>query len=161
LHINPRRLEVIADSIERDVLIESPLDVVWGVVTEPDHISQWFSEQAEVDLRPGGDGALRWEEYGAIPFTVDTVEPAQTFSFRWVHPAGDVPRAGNSMLVEFTLTGEGEHTRLRVVESGLLGLDWDEGRKAQYLDDHERGWDVHLADLREYMAARAPAATSR
>lgn len=152
---------MIPDSIERDVLIEAPVDVVWRVVTEPDHISRWFSEQDEVDLRPGGDGALQWEEYGTIPFCVEAVEPPHTFSFRWVHPAGEAAREGNSMLVEFTLTAEGEHTRLRVVESGLLALDWDEQRKSEYAEDHGSGWDAHLADLREYAAAPAPGATRR
>jgi hypothetical protein len=31
----------------------------------------------------------------------------------------------------------------------------------QYLEDHEQGWDVHLADLREYMAARVVGVTPR
>jgi uncharacterized protein YndB with AHSA1/START domain len=154
-------MTVSTDRIERDILIEAPVDVVWRVVTEPDHISQWFSEQAEGDLRPGGDGELRWEEMGPIPFRVETVQPPHTFSFRWVHPAGEVAREGNSMLVEFTLTAEGEHTRLRVVESGLLALDWDEERKAHYVEEHNKGWDEHLADLREYAAARVLGATPR
>ena len=53
------------------------------------------------------------------PVVVETVDPPARFSFRWNHPRGEDPVAGNSMLVEFTLTPEGtEQTRLRVSESG-------------------------------------------
>jgi uncharacterized protein YndB with AHSA1/START domain len=33
--------------IEREVVIEAPVEVVWRTVTEPDQLSQWFA-------RPGG-----------------------------------------------------------------------------------------------------------
>jgi hypothetical protein len=48
-----------------------------------------------------------------------------------------------------------------VVESGLLALDWEEERKAKYVDDHGQGWDAHLADLRDYVAGSPQAATRR
>ena len=56
------------------------------------------------------------------PVVVEAVEPPTRFSFRWNHPAGEEPTPSNSLLVEFTLAPEGEHTRLRVSESAL-GLD--------------------------------------
>jgi uncharacterized protein YndB with AHSA1/START domain len=53
------------------------------------------------------------------PVVVEAVDPPTSFSFRWNHPHDEEPMAGNSMLVEFTLTPEGaERTRLRVTESG-------------------------------------------
>ena len=49
--------------------------------------------------------------------------------------------AGNSMLVEFTLTPEGdERTRLRVVESGHELLAWPDTDKERYADEHRDGW---------------------
>lgn len=48
------------------MLIEAPLEVVWGVLTESAQISRWFSDVAEVDLRPGGRGAFSWEEHGTV-----------------------------------------------------------------------------------------------
>jgi hypothetical protein len=48
--------------------------------------------------------------------------------------------AGNSMLVEFTLTPEGdERTRLRVAESGHELLDWPDAEKQRYADEHQEG----------------------
>jgi hypothetical protein len=61
---------------------------------------------------------------------------------------------GNSLLVEFMLTGDGESTRLRVVESGLSELDWSDEKKAAYVEDHDRGWQVHFNDLLGYLAGQ-------
>jgi uncharacterized protein YndB with AHSA1/START domain len=49
--------------------------------------------------------------------------------------------AGNSMLVEFTLTPEGDgRTRLRVAESGHELLVWPDAEKQRYADEHRGGW---------------------
>jgi hypothetical protein len=62
------------------------------------------------------------------------------------------------MLVEFTLRDEGGKTRLRVVESGLATVDWDDEEKAKFLDSHTRGWERHLGSLDEYMAPQRESA---
>jgi uncharacterized protein YndB with AHSA1/START domain len=141
---------VIADRIERDVVIEAPVDVVWGVITEPEQISRWFSDSAEIDLRPGGEGVLTWKDYGDYSLRVERVEPPFLFSFRWVYPEGEEPHAGNSMLVEFTLSAEGESTRLQVVESLGHELGWSEEEADKFVDEHSRGWEKHLGELRDY-----------
>jgi uncharacterized protein YndB with AHSA1/START domain len=151
---------MVADSIEREILIEAPVEVVWGVVTEPDQISGWFSDSAEIDLRPGGEGALTFEqratnERATVHILVQSVEPPHTFSFRWVYPEGVEARMGNSMLVEFKLMSEGENTRLRVVESGWLDMEWTEEMMAKYVDEHSKGWEVHVASLRDYVSQRS------
>ena len=78
---------------------------------------------------------------------VETVDPPSRFSFRWNHPAGDEPAAGNSLLVEFVLDGDGERTRLRVVESGLSMLPWPGTEKQRYADEHNHGWGDFLDRL--------------
>lgn len=148
---------MIPNQIERELLIEAPLDVVWSVVTEPAHISRWFSDVVEIDLRPGGRGAFSWKEHGTVDVRVERVERPHLFSFRWVYPEGSEPREGNSMLVEFTLSEEGGNTRLRVVESGLGEVDWAQEEQARYVDDHARGWDGHLSHLGQYMARQRQA----
>src|SRR3954469_22432518 len=52
---------MIPPRIEREILIDAPVDVVWAVVTEPEHISGWFSDSVELDLRPGGEAVLVWD----------------------------------------------------------------------------------------------------
>jgi uncharacterized protein YndB with AHSA1/START domain len=143
---------LIPDHIERETLIDAPVDVVWRVVTEPAQISRWLSDAAELDLRPGGEGAISWKEHGTVDLRVERVEPPHLFSFRWVYPEGAEPREGNSTLVEFTLSEEGDGTRLRVVESGLRAIEWSEEQKAEFLESHTQGWARHIGDLEEYVA---------
>src|SRR5262249_54020569 len=52
---------VIPSTIEREIVIEAPIDLVWRAVTEPDQIKAWFTDEAELDLRPGGEGRFTWD----------------------------------------------------------------------------------------------------
>ena len=86
---------------------------------------------------------------------VETVDPPARFSFRWNHPRGEEPVAGNSMLVEFTLTPEGdEQTRLRVVESGHELRAWPDAEKERYAEEHRDGWVEFLDRLAVLVAKR-------
>jgi uncharacterized protein YndB with AHSA1/START domain len=159
---------VAADSVEREIVIEASPEVVWGVITEPEQISRWFSDEAEVERRAGADGALTWKPGGrgrdkefdaVVPIRVVEAEPFRRFCFRWNHPEGTDADENNSALVEFILIEESDRTRLRVVESGIDAVTRGEEEKAQYLEDHEWGWDKHLGELLEYVASKRHGAT--
>jgi uncharacterized protein YndB with AHSA1/START domain len=150
---------MIPDTIERDILIEAPLQTVWRVVTEPGQMSNWFSDTAEIDARPGGEGVLSFTEratnqQATVRLLVETVEPPHTFAFRWAYPEGQNARDGNSLRVEFKLTAEGPNTRLRVTESGFARLEQSADEKAAYYDAHSKGWDAHLASLHDYVSGQ-------
>lgn len=132
--------------VSREVVVDAAPETVWSVVTEPEQIALWFADRAEVELRPGGAGTfvLCGEE---VPIVVERVEPPRRFSFRWLHPAGEDPQAGNSVLVEFTLVPLGSGTRLRVVETGLDELGWPADRVDGYTEDHTSGWTRYLDAL--------------
>ena len=103
--------------IDREVVIEAPVEVVWRTITEPDQLSQWFADRVDLVVEPGARGYMEFGDQGG-PVVVVTVDPPIRLSFRWNFPRGEEPVAGNSMLVEFTLTPEGdERTRLRVTEA--------------------------------------------
>jgi uncharacterized protein YndB with AHSA1/START domain len=140
--------------IEREILIDAPVEVVWRTITEPDQISLWFADTVQLEVRPGARGYMGFGEQGG-PVIVETVDPPTRFSFRWNHPSGEEPAAGNSILVEFTLAGEGGHTRLRVVESGLDRFPWPDVDKQRYADEHNGGWGEFLDRLARLLAARA------
>ena len=60
---------------------------------------------------------------------------------------------GNSMLVEFTLTPEGdERTRLRVTESGHELHAWPDAEKERYAGEHRDGWGEYLDRLASLLA---------
>jgi uncharacterized protein YndB with AHSA1/START domain len=142
--------------IEREVVIEAPAEVVWRTITEPDQMTQWFADRVELVVEPGARGYLGFGEQGG-PVVVEVVEPPARFAFRWNYPRGEEPAAGNSVLVEFTLTPEGEErTRLRVTESGHELRDWPEAEKARYAEEHNGGWPEYLDRLAGLLAERQP-----
>jgi uncharacterized protein YndB with AHSA1/START domain len=139
-----------ADSIEREVLIEAPIETVWSIVTEPEQIARWFADYAEVDLRPGGDLLLRFGPGIDGKGTVEKVEQPTLFSFRWVspEPGRDMEAAeGHCTTVEFALTAQGEGTLLRVTESGFAGLEGTEKENAALAERHTGGWGMFLDRL--------------
>jgi uncharacterized protein YndB with AHSA1/START domain len=169
LHIHRKEgASVAADSVEREILIEARPEVVWRVITEPQQISRWFSDEADVEGRVGADGTLTWTPGGRggdreldmiVPIRVVEAEPFRRFCFRWNHPQGAEPDQSNSALVEFSLIEETGGTRLRVVESGIDLVTADAPAKARYVGEHEHGWERHLGELLDYIASRAREAT--
>jgi uncharacterized protein YndB with AHSA1/START domain len=141
---------IIPAQIEKDILIDAPVDVVWRVITEPEQIVRWFSDEADIDLRPGGEGRLVFRGGDSYQLQIEAVEHPTRFAFRWVQPQGSVARPDNSMLVEFTLEPQGNRTRLRVVESGFDKVDWSDEDKARYAQRHSEGWERLLGRLRDF-----------
>jgi uncharacterized protein YndB with AHSA1/START domain len=97
-----------------------------------------------------------WKEHGNHHALVERVEPPGFFSYRWARAVGAEPAAGNSTLVEFTLTPDGPDTRLRVVETGFATLDASEEEKGTAVKENTEGWISELGELRQY-AERLPA----
>jgi uncharacterized protein YndB with AHSA1/START domain len=136
------------DRVEREVFVEARPEVVWGVVTQPEAFAKWYAfGGAKLDLRPGGRLIMRWDEHGEFWGFVEKVEPGRRFAFRYAVDPRTEPAPGNSNLVEFTLTPEGEGTRLRVVESGFERLDVSPDERAKRAEESAQGWDGGLAAL--------------
>jgi uncharacterized protein YndB with AHSA1/START domain len=155
---------MVPDRIERDILIDAPVEVVWSVLTEPEHMNAWFTDAVELDARQGGAGTLTWIQGEAarevtVALRIERLDRPRFLSFRWNFPPGEEPTDRNASLVEFTLSPEGEQTRLHLVESGIRMLDRSDDQKATYADEHSSGWDVLLARLVEYAPSQhgAPA----
>jgi len=145
---------MIPAQIEREILIEAPIDVVWRVVTEPEHIQRWFATEAELERKQGGSGVLSFRNDTTYYLQVETFDPPHRFAYRWLHEKGSRAQPGNSTLVEFTLEPESSNTRLRVVESGFDEMDWTDDEKTKFVEDHTSGWQ-HFAELLRDYAPRA------
>jgi uncharacterized protein YndB with AHSA1/START domain len=103
-------------------------------------------------LRPGGAIVLRWEKHGTVYGTVETIDAPHYFSYRWIPgKIGEKPRKESSTLVEFTLTPQGEQTRLRVVETGFSRLLMNESERAEQFKDNTEGWASELRELQQYV----------
>ncbi|WP_411079453.1 SRPBCC domain-containing protein [Streptomyces sp. cmx-18-6] len=137
------------DLIESETLIAAPVERVWSLVAEPGF---WASDQAAASgtvAEPGATTVAKSEEYGHFPVRVEKVEPPTYVAYRWASAfPGEEITADNSTLVEFTLTAEGDKTRLRVVESGFAALAISEELRRKALQDNTGGWPQVLDALK-------------
>jgi uncharacterized protein YndB with AHSA1/START domain len=137
------------DRIERETLIAAPLERVWSLVAQPGF---WVADEATLPgtvAREGDSMVARNAEYGDFPVRVEKVEPPTYLAYRWASAfPGEELREDNSTLVEFTLTSEGDKTRLRVVESGFASLGGSEELRNKAVEDNTGGWPQVLDALR-------------
>jgi uncharacterized protein YndB with AHSA1/START domain len=142
------------DKIEREILIDAPIERVWAAVTEAEHLGSWFADAgAKIDLRPGGALVLRWNDEGQYLGRVEQVEPPVLFSYRWASAVDVEPVDGASTLVEFRLIEVRGQTKLTVVEAGLAGLSASDVELAALYENHNEGWTAELAELMEYLGS--------
>ncbi|GAC1596738.1 MAG: hypothetical protein NVS3B28_28350 [Candidatus Velthaea sp.] len=147
---------VVQDRIEREVVVAAPPERVWEIITQAEHVGKWFSDSAEVDLRPGGTIVLRFEKHGTQYATIEKIEAPRYFSYRWKPGlSGEKPGSDDSTLVEFTLEPYDGQTRVRVVETGFSRLPLNEDKRAEQFESNTEGWAIQLRDLREYLEALA------
>ena len=141
-------------SIEREVRIDADPAVVFDVVSNPEHVRQWWPDEAEYAPEPGGAGRIGFRQgdgsVGWAQFQVVDAVPSRLFSFRWTHAEGEEPGPGNSMLVVFELEPQGSGTLLRMTETGFRERGWDEAKVAAEHRDHVSGWDHFLPRLPAY-----------
>ena len=138
-----------ADRIERETLIAAPVERVWSLVAQPGF---WVADKASLPgtvAKEGESMVARNSEHGDFPVRVEKVEPPTFLAYRWASAfPGEELREDNSTLVEFTLTPEGDKTRLRVVESGFSTLAGSEQMRNQAVEGNTSGWPQELDALR-------------
>jgi uncharacterized protein YndB with AHSA1/START domain len=141
-------------SIEREIYVEASPEVVFEVVSSPEHVKQWWPDDAHFDPTRGSTGELVFGDPaaggGVASFTVVDVRPPHLFSFRWTHPAGQEAREGNSLLVTFQLVPSGGGTVLQMTETGFREMGWEAAVLEQQYQEHVHGWDFFLPRLAPY-----------
>ena len=133
-------------TIEKMVEFAAPIDRVWRAITDPQELSQWFGHETELELVPGGNGAMIWEQHGSFAVRVEVVEPPHRFVWSWVHEAGVPFDDAPSTRVEWTLTArEDGGTTLHLRESGF--------RTELHFQQNTEGWGEELDELIALLAA--------
>jgi len=145
-------------SIEREIYVEASPEVVFEVVSSPEHLRQWWPDDARFDPVPGSEGEIVFGARDAggtvVAFTVVDARPPRSFSFRWTHRAGEVAAAGNSLLVTFDLAPSGAGTLLRMTETGFREMGWEAAVLEQQYGEHATAWEFFLPRLVSYVAGR-------
>ncbi|GGN72389.1 SRPBCC domain-containing protein [Nocardia rhizosphaerihabitans] len=138
------------DQIVRTVELAHPPAKVWAAITTAEGLASWFGNTAEIDLRPGGDMRMTWNEGFAADMRVERVEEPTVFGYTW--PINGLPDEDpRRTYVEFTLEPVGAGTRLTVVETGFAQLPDDLHKEA--FEGNVGGWKSELGELVEYLDA--------
>jgi len=141
-------------TLEREIHIDAAPEIVFDVVSSPEHLREWWPDEAEFRPGAGGTGRIgfgdvtrdcRWMQFAVV----DAVPPRH-FSFRWTHPETEPAVEGNSFLVVFELEAARGGTLLRMTERGFRERGWDEAKVAAEYADHVTGWDFYLPRLVTY-----------
>lgn len=132
------------DRIEREILIEAPIERVWRLVSEP---GWWIGDgdrSAQVITREGDLVVVDDPRYGRWSVLPVSSEAPRRVAYRGGALPGQAPAEGASTLVEFFLTEHGGGTLLRVVESGFASLDIPAERRAAAIEGNIEGWQLQL-----------------
>jgi uncharacterized protein YndB with AHSA1/START domain len=144
--------------IERELEIDASPETVFEVITSPEHLKEWWPDDAVVEATAGAKGHLVFGdpssgEAQVASLTVVEAVPPRLFSFRWTHPADEEAREGNSLFVTFELTPSDGGTRLRMTETGFREMGWEVAVLEQEYREHCAGWDHFLPRLVRHAAA--------
>ena len=141
-------------SIERQLRIDATPELVYAVISSPEHLREWWPDGAELDPVPGATGAISFGDPAApdaaiVALTVLEADPPRRFAFRWAHDGGPATET-NSFLVTFDLVAAEGGTRLRFKETGFRERGWQAAVLEDAYLDHVRGWDLFLPRLVRY-----------
>ncbi|WIX77289.1 SRPBCC family protein [Amycolatopsis carbonis] len=141
-------------TIEREIRVAATPEVVYEVITRPEHIAAWWGFDAVFEGSTGTMSRPRRDGSGTavVPVSVVEAEPPRRFVFRWVQPDGQAATPENSFLVTFELVPEDGGTLLKLTEAGFREIGWEAARLEEYYRDHTAGWDEHLPQLAAYAA---------
>jgi uncharacterized protein YndB with AHSA1/START domain len=128
--------------------------VVYDVISSPEHLREWWPDDAELDPVPGATGTATFGDPTAleakiVPLTVLEADPPRRFAFRWAYDDGPATET-NSFLVTFDLIPSGDGTLLRFKETGFRERGWEAAVLEEAYLDHVRGWDHFLPRLVTY-----------
>lgn len=142
-------------SIEREIHVAAAPEVVFEVVSTPEHLTEWWPDEARFEPVPGATGELvfgdRNDPAAHVPvLTVVEVVPPRRFSFWWSDDA-EVAAEGNALLVTFDLEPAGEGTLVRMTESGFRERGWEAAVLEAAYNDHVNGWAHFMPRLPAYV----------
>ena len=147
----------MSDRIEKSIAINAPIERVWRALSDHREFGTWFKvvlDQPFVAGQPSTGHMLFRDRKIAWNADVVAVEPPHRLAFRWrpyaIDPEVDYS-AEPKTLVEFTLTNNGDATRLTVVETGFDAIP--EHRRAEAFRMNDQGWAKQVENVRDYVEA--------
>ncbi|MEV6981586.1 SRPBCC domain-containing protein [Sphaerisporangium sp. NPDC051017] len=136
-----------------EIELEATPEQVWDAIATGPGVDSWFMGRNEFGRSVGGDVALTMLGHTERA-TITAYEPGARLATR-------TPEApdGRFSTFEYLIEGrEGGTAVLRLVQSGMLGDDWETEFEAMKV-----GWPIYLETLKQYLAhftGRTPSVTT-
>lgn len=130
-------------SIELEVTVNAPVEVVWNALADPEKLANWFPLRASGGSGKGATVSISWDPSTEWTTTIDEWVPNK--HLRWVDPpaAEGLPPSA----IDFRLESKGGRTIVRLVHSGFgASADWDD-----MYDATVGGWTYFLYNLQHYL----------
>ncbi|HEX4378159.1 MAG TPA: SRPBCC family protein [Steroidobacteraceae bacterium] len=156
------------DRIEKEILLNAPLERVWNALSDSKRFGFWFGVDFDGPFIAGArtTGRIRptrvdpevaalQESHAGTPFTfrVDRIEPMRCIAFRW-HPYAIDSNIDYSneptTLITFELQPVGETTRLKLTESGFDQIPMS--RRLEAFQANDGGWSHQMKLIGKYLA---------
>lgn len=147
-------------SIVREMYVEAVPEVVYDVVSRPEHVAKWWTDDAEFEPIEQTTGRLifgaRNDRHRVVhAMTIVRADPPHLFSFRWSEPGVDRAAPGNSLLVTFEISPAATGSVLRMTETDFQEEGLPGGEVEDLYRSHVAGWNHYLPLLSTYAAARS------
>jgi len=117
--------------VRRNVELDVSAAELWDLVSDPERLAEWFGDTVDIDLQPGGTGAIT--DDGVLKFVhVDRVDSGRQLSFSWWEP--DRPEHTAQVVFDIAPTPAGG-SRLEITETltaTSLSLASVEARQLQW-----------------------------
>jgi uncharacterized protein YndB with AHSA1/START domain len=127
--------------LRKEIPLDASPEEVWAAIATGPGADSWFMGRSAIEPREGGTASLTVGD-NTERSTVTAWEPGQRLVVRVGGEEG-----GPAMAIEYLIEGRaGSSTVLRLVQSGILGDDWEQEFEAM-----KTGWDMYLHTLSAYL----------
>jgi uncharacterized protein YndB with AHSA1/START domain len=138
-------------AIRQQINIAAPQRTVWNALTSADGWKTWWADEARIESREGGRIVLVTEGTDGKPVEergiFHEMRPTRRLEIAW---DANSPAPTRGTRLQFTISRDGDETRLALVHSGGGVLDDDQQRDAL-----DREWREGLRTLRQALETSA------
>ena len=139
--------------LSQEIELAATPEQVWDAIATGPGVDSWFMGRTELGTSVGDSTSLTMLGH-TEQAEITAYEPGSRLAIR-----GEEAPDGQFMATEYLVEGRGGGTTvLRIVQSGMLGDDWETEFEAM-----KAGWPIYLETLRQYLehfAGRAPSVTT-
>jgi uncharacterized protein YndB with AHSA1/START domain len=105
-------------AVEREITVPVDPERAWRMVTEPEHLEQWFAERVELDPIPGSPVRVVSDDGAERHGVVEEVDAPRRLRFVWYAPPDGPPSS-----VEIEVVPDAGGSRISVIERELIAID--------------------------------------